>query len=465
MEISEEGKTLISHEGDNLVFLLSMPRSGSTLLSMMLGSHPEICCPPEPWIVLTVAEYLELGKVKSMPYGREWAEIATMEFLLNPERKRRGALGTFFHAAGEAAGLNPVTAARGVLQSAYQMHLDTSDKSVFIDKTPRYYIVLGLIDEIFPQAKKILLLRNPLDVFASYKSTWGNTRSIFTPEGVSVHTRDFCEGLFTLADYTATSKNDVLVLRYEELANDPESSLRSACEFADIDFSNAMLTYYENMVLIEEYRQSTVGDPISSSQPKPTNNRTVNAWEKRLARADIQALIDVVGIQIFERMGYGDTVAGLLDMSLNIPTEEQAFERRALLMRSLVENVHEQPFSIWKNFVSPLKELRHSFDASEADRAARLKVIQRQQADLEGLRQNLEVSEADRAARLEVIHRQQTELEGLRHSLEVSDALLEKQKMVTERQESDLENIKKWKGFFIFKLNQLKSQISNLTKY
>jgi hypothetical protein len=83
---------MISDRGDQLVFLLSMPRSGSTLLSLMLGSHPEVCCPPEPWIVLALAEYLGLGNVRNTPYGREWAEIAAMEFLLNPERKQRGTL-------------------------------------------------------------------------------------------------------------------------------------------------------------------------------------------------------------------------------------------------------------------------------------------------------------------------------------------------------------------------------------
>ena len=437
MKISEQGEILISDKGNHLVFLLSMPRSGSTLLSLMLGSHPEICCPPEPWIVLAVAEYLELGNVKSMPYGREWAEIATVEFLFNPERKRRGALGAFFQSAGAAVGMSSINAARQVLQAAYQLHLEVSGKSVFIDKTPRYYTALGLIGEIFPRAKKIVLLRNPLDVFASHKAIWEISRDIFTPEGVSVHTRDFCEGLFTLADYTATAREDVLVLRYEDLASDPENALRSACEFSGTDFSPVMLAYYENTALIEEYRRSTVGDPVSSSQPKPTNNRTVNAWEKRLEGADIQALIGVLGIHIFERMGYGDTAARLRNMALNIPTEEQAYERRNLLMHSLVENVHEEPFSIWNNFVSPLKELRHS----------------------------LETSESDRAARLEVIHQQQAELDRLAHSLETSDALLEKQKMIIERQESELEDIKKWKGFFIFKLDQLKSRMVNLTKH
>jgi hypothetical protein len=230
------------------------------------------------------------------------------------------------------SGLHP--AARQTLQAAYQLHLDVSGKSVFIDKTPRYYTVLGLIDEIFPLAKKIVLLRNPLDVFASYKATWEIPRTIFTPDGISVHARDFCEGLFKLADYTATSRDDVLVLRYEDLASDPESALRSTCEFADIDFSPTMLAYYENTALLEEYRRSPVGDPVSSSQPKPTHNRTVNAWEKRLDGVDIQVLIDVLGVKVIEDLGYGDTVARLRDMSVNIPTEEQALERRNVLMRT-----------------------------------------------------------------------------------------------------------------------------------
>ena len=368
---------MINHKGENLVFLLSMPRSGSTLLSMMLGSHPVICCPPEPWIILAVAEYLDLGNVRNVPYDRAMAEIAAIEFLLNPERKQRGVLGKALRGIGETSHLDAIDAARKILQAAYQLHLDVSGKSVFVDKTPRYYTVLGLIDNIFPGAKKIVLLRNPLDIFASYKTSWGITRSIFTLEGFSAHTRDFCEGLFNLAGYTATPKDDVLVLRYEDLTSDPARLLQSVCAFAGIDFSSAMLTYSDNKVLIEEYSRAPAGDRVASSRPEPANNLTVNAWEKRLDGADIQALVDVLGISIFERLGYGDTVARLRDISVNIPTEEQALERRNLLMRALVDNVQEQPFSFWTNFISPLKQcqadsdqqvasLKHQLDAANA---------------------------------------------------------------------------------------------------
>ncbi len=139
--------------------------------------------------------------------------------------------------------------------------------------------------------------------------------------------------------------DDVLVLRYEDLARDPEISLQSVCAFAGIEFSSAMLDYRENTALIEEYIQSPVGDPAMSCKPKPANSQTVNAWEKRLEVADIQALMNVLGISIFERLGYSDTAARLRDISVNIPTEEQALERRNLLLMSLIDNVKEPPFS------------------------------------------------------------------------------------------------------------------------
>ena len=457
MKISTQGEVLIGGKGDNLIFLLSMPRSGSTLLSLMLGSHPEVDAPPEPWIVLAVAEHLGIGNVRNMPYGREWAEIAAIEFLLSSEREQRGALGKALSMIGGVSNLDTISVARKILHAAYQLHLKVSGKRVFIDKTPRYYTVLGLIDEIFPQAKKIVLLRNPLDVFASYKSTWEIPRTIFTPEGVLVHTRDFCEGLFKLADYAVTTRDDVLVLRYEDLAGDPERALQSVSEFAGIDFSPSMMAFYENSTLINEYGHSPVGDPVSSGQPQPTNNRTVNAWEQRLELADIQALLSVIGVNIFERLGYAATVARLRDMPVNIPSEEQALERRNVLMQSLVTHVHEQPFSSWNNFVSPLKECL-------TDRAARLGVIQQQRAELAGLRQDLDVSEADRAARLGVIQQQQAELAGLRQDLDVSEADRAARLGVIQQQQAELSRLRSVFGFLRYRLNRFKKRIVKFTK-
>ena len=349
---------MIDQQGDNLVFLLSLPRSGSTMLGLMLGSHPEICCPPEPWIVLALAEYLELGEVRRAPYGRGWAEFAAFEFLLNAERKERGVLSRTLQRIGRNISGDRMAAARQILRSLYGLHLQLEGKKVFVDKTPRYLTMPGILNELFPRAKKILLLRNPLDIFASYSASWNVSRDIFLQNGVSEHTRDFCECLFTLAEYITTAQDDILVLRYEDIVNSPAEGLRKICDFTGLTFSPDMMAYGDNSELIDAYRRSPVGDPIGPAGPKPITPQAANAWEQRLVRDDIQALVNVVGVEIFERLGYVDVLARLKELAYNLPTEGQASENRTMLMRTLMDRVQEPPFSSWDYFTAPSLQYR-----------------------------------------------------------------------------------------------------------
>lgn len=427
------------------VFLYSMPRSGSTLLSLMLGSHPAVCCPPEPWIVLVVAEYLQLGNVKNIPYGREWAEAAAIEFFLHIEKKQRGKLNQIFSALGATlTNEDAVISARKILQAIYKAHLNVADKSVFVDKTPRYYAVTGLIEDIYPKAKKIILLRNPLDIFASYKSTWGIGAEIFTPEGVTVSTRDFCEGLFVLTEFVLAKRDDVLIIRYEDLATDAEQAMLDTCDFINLEYFPAMLDYYNNLELIKEYKQSPVGDPISSNQPAPVNDRTVNAWESRLNKAEIEAIVNVLGLSVFESLGYFDTVTRLKEINITIPSEADAFASRNILKQNLVKNIDEQPFSLWNNYLAPLK-------ASQEDSSTRLEVIHQLEDQVASIGQQLEDSEADRAARLEVIHQLEAEVASIGQQLEVFGVELSKSVEVICTQKSELEKLMTFKGFLAHK--------------
>lgn len=358
---------MTEYTGKNLVFLLSMPRSGSTMLSMMLGNHPQICCPPEPWIILAVAECWGLGNVGSMIYGREWAGIAAIEFLLNAERKKKGAAARVIRAIGEASQMDSADAARHVLKEAYQSHLDVSGKIIFADKTPRYYMVLDLIDNLFPESRKIVLLRNPLDIYSSYKKTWGTSRSIFTTQGVTDHTRDFCEGLFKLADYSEGRKDLMYIVHYEDLIQNSPEVLRRIGRFIGVEFSSAMMSYDQHKELMEEYRRSPVGDRFACERSVPSDIHAVNTWEKSLETEEIQCLVDSLGANIFERLGYAHSLNPLRNMRINIPSEKQALETRYLLMRTLIENVKEQPFSAWDNFVSSLR-----YDPSGSDHVAAL---------------------------------------------------------------------------------------------
>lgn len=413
-----------------LVFLLSMPRSGSTLLNLMLGSHPDISAPPEPWIVLAVADFFGLGNLRDLPYERKWAQIAAIEFLLRPERVKSGALADLLSQFSRSEAISPFEKTKKFLDLAYASQLDGRGETLLVDKTPRYYVGLNLIDSLYPRAKRLLLLRNPLDIFASYKAAWGFSRDIFTPEGLAVQCRDFVEGLFAFDEYSRLHPDSCEVVRYEELCADPGNTLRRICRGLGIEFSKEMLRFNENTELLEEYRRSPVGDFVVVSRPEPANPRTANAWEKRLEIDDITALVGVLGGGIFLRLGYPSTVSRLNELGVCIPTEEEALERRTSLRVALSRLGNEGPYSSWDTFLENLNS-KNSYIIELADKVNELTskqvrdehAISVQRDEGERLRKSLDDCEIDRENRLDVILRQQVDLDRL--GTELQKALLD----------------------------------------
>ena len=63
-------------------------------------------------------------------------------------------------------------AARAYALNIYNRILDDAGRDVLVDKTPRYYLILPFLKQLFPNAKFVWIRRNPLDVAASFKTTW-----------------------------------------------------------------------------------------------------------------------------------------------------------------------------------------------------------------------------------------------------------------------------------------------------
>ena len=141
---------MVGETGENLVFVLGLPRSGTTLLCALLAAHEEICCPPEPWVMLALES---LGTTNpSHPADAQVIGRAFRDF---------------------TGGGAPTPALRRFAADLYNHRLKKSGGSVMVDKTPRYYHVLPFIDRLFPKAKYLWLQRDPFDVAASYQKTWG----------------------------------------------------------------------------------------------------------------------------------------------------------------------------------------------------------------------------------------------------------------------------------------------------
>ncbi|WP_161851757.1 adenylyl-sulfate kinase [Bradyrhizobium sp. CCBAU 051011] len=105
-------------------FLLGLPRSGTTVLAHVLQQHPDIPAPPEPWLMLALEAF---GRAEHRhPAGASLILAATSEFLDRIDR---------------------TIVSRAFADAAYGQYLAAVGKRMFIDKTPRYWMVLARPNE------------------------------------------------------------------------------------------------------------------------------------------------------------------------------------------------------------------------------------------------------------------------------------------------------------------------------
>jgi glycosyltransferase involved in cell wall biosynthesis len=141
--------------GENLIFLISQPRAGSTLLQRILNGHPYIHTTAEPWIMLHPLYAL---KEKGL-----FAEF-------DSNLARQG-LEDFTSQVPEGKDLY-IEALRQMGGKLYNRVLEVSGKQIFLDKTPRYHFIIPELQKVFPEAKFIILLRNPMAVLTSTLKAW-----------------------------------------------------------------------------------------------------------------------------------------------------------------------------------------------------------------------------------------------------------------------------------------------------
>ena len=273
-------------QGGHLIFVLGLPRSGTTLLQRIVSSHPDVYSLPEPWVMLPAAYDLQLGAT-SAPYEPELAHIAIDEF------------------SQQCGGTKlRVAAARAMTDTFYARAMQDCGKSYFLDKTPRYYRIVPQLRAIYPAAKIIILLRHPLAIFASTLSTWheGDLQALRD----SPNYADLLDGPRLLLAAINSADANTYTLRYEDLVSDPKAACTSLCEALGLAFWPGMLDYGD-----EPFPgQSGFGDPVSVEKHQTVVAHRVDAWSRNLNADDAKYAatrhyIEAVGgARTFQQLGY-----------------------------------------------------------------------------------------------------------------------------------------------------------------
>ena len=240
-------------QGPTPIFVIGMPRSGSTLVEQILASHSCVEATDE----LPYLERIGLELEESGGYAKALATLST-------EQKQNYA----------KQYLKKVAPYR-------QHHLD-----YFIDKNPSNFLHIGLIKILFPDAKIINVIRDPLDnamaVFKQYFNR-GNEYS-YSLAGIVFYWQGY---LTLMKHWEQLYPGEVYHLDYELLVNQPEEKITEILEYCGLPVEPECFRFYES--------DRPVLTPSASQVRNPISNRSVGSGKKyeKFIKAVVPALAEI----------------------------------------------------------------------------------------------------------------------------------------------------------------------------
>ena len=225
------------------VFIVCLPRSGSTLLEQMLGSHPEI----EP-----------VGELPYVPaILRSLMEMAT----------RRGRI-TVTQALAQLTNERASALGRDYLRRA-ALHRKTG-RRFFVDKLPHNWSNILFIRRILPQARFIDIRRNAMDCcFSNFTQSFSSAHaSSFTLHDIGQCYVDYVR---MMAHLDRVAPGLVHHVPYEELVEEAEPQIRAALDHLGLAWDPAVLEFHR--------LKRVIRTPSSEQVRRPLNREGIDIWK------------------------------------------------------------------------------------------------------------------------------------------------------------------------------------------
>lgn len=218
------------------IFIVGLPRAGSTLLEQILSSHTKVDATQELHNILSLAKRLR----KQGQYPDILSQLDS----------------TYFARFGQ--------------QYLEQTQAYRQGGIYFIDKMPNNFLHVGLVKLILPNAKVIDARREPLDCcYSCFKQLFAEGQDFtYDLEAVGQYYKDYQR---IMAHWDKVLPNFVLRVNHEDVLDNLNNQVKRILDFCQLDFEPACLTFYEN--------QRAVQTPSAAQVRRPINKDGVGKWK------------------------------------------------------------------------------------------------------------------------------------------------------------------------------------------
>lgn len=273
-----------------------VPRSGTTLLRVMLDAHPDMAIPSETHF---------LGQIANLTEPRRLNAEAMLSLTADSERWPDFLIDrTAFMKSVRA--LHPFDTAEAV-RIFYRMCADRFHKPRWGDKTPDNLANMAAIQTLLPEALFIHMLRDGRDTALSILPLWWGPSTI--PEAAKWWVARIQQGR-----EQSRHLNHYLEVRYEDLVTTPEPTLRRVSEFLDLPWNDSMLDYcsqasrrvgefvsnFERKGKLITAGQRRAYHQLVERQPDPSR---IGTWRETMSRQDQLAFLEIAG-PLMTDLGY-----------------------------------------------------------------------------------------------------------------------------------------------------------------
>jgi tetratricopeptide (TPR) repeat protein len=220
------------HDAPDAIFILGMPRAGSTLIEQILSSHSAI------------EGTMELPDIPAIAIkeGRGGGAAGWVDAVADMSSERLAELGAAY-----------------IERTRIQRK---TNKPFFIDKLPNNWVYTGLIHLMMPNAKIIDARRHPLDCcFSNFRQHFAQGQAF--SYGLADMGHYYADYVRAMAHIDAVLPGRVHRVIHEALVEEPEVQVRALLEYLDLPFEDACMQFHQNTRAVRTASSEQVRRPIN----------------------------------------------------------------------------------------------------------------------------------------------------------------------------------------------------------